>query len=503
MNRRRRESAQHFLHTNRDVSLWVISLSFLAANCSALEVLMMIAVSVKYGMLAIHFYWVGAIPALAFLLCVVLPQYQQLKVRSIPEYLERRFGPSARFLSAAAFCALMIAVAGITLCLTSRLLHLVIGWSYPQGIWLMTTAVCAFLLAGGLSAVIYGEALQLLIFVLVLVPLTLKALRTAGGVRPLVKSLPVTSQHTFQGLDLFAPHAHADVFGIVVGLGFVLSFSYWCADFLLVQRLCAARNNREMLRIPSLAIVGKVLLPLVLVVPGLTVVRAFSGTALYTFDLTLPQMLLHNYPISMAAVAMAAMVASLFLSMCGNIAAGVAIFTSDLYRPFVCPDASDQQTLRIGRVSTLLMMLAAGGAAYVAFGSNALMEYVQLALSAFNVPVAAVLLAGIFFPRLTPRAGSPAIIVGTLAGILSWQAARVVQFGSGITETFYSALISFAFTVIAMVVTHLQSAMLSPNGDPLSHLNPVLTASPSVPRSLKVLALVSISTIAGLYLLFR
>jgi SSS family solute:Na+ symporter len=214
-------------------------------------------------------------------------------------------------------------------------------------------------------------------------------------------------------------------------------------------------------------------------------------------------MLLQNYPTSLAAAAVAAMVASLFLSICGNIAAGVAIFTSDLYGPFVFPDASDRQTLLIGRISTIFMMLLSAGAAYVAFGSNALMEYVQFVLSAFNVPVATVLIAGIFFPRLTARAGAPGIAVGTVAGILSWQAARVVGFGSGITETFYSSIIAFTFTAIGMSIAQFETTILHSNGDSYSLLVPTSTARPAVPGYLKVLAVVGISAVAGLYAVFR
>jgi SSS family solute:Na+ symporter len=454
LNYGRTESSQHFLHTSKNLPFWVVSISFLATNCSALEVLAMVAVAAKYGLYAVHFYWIGAIPALAFLICVLLPFYECTGVKSIPEFLEQRFGKGTRLLSAACFCMTMVAIAGITICAFSRLAHLTLGWSYGKGIWSLAAISKVFLISGGLSAVLYGEAVQLIIFLLVLLPLTMQILTRSHGLRHLIAGLPVSAQHTFAGLPFAAPKAPADVIGTVAGLGLVLGFSYWCADFLLIQRLLAARSDASMKRTPMLSIVAKLVLPLILVIPGLVVMRAYRTGYVESYDLALPRLLIACYPEQLLAIALAAILASLFIGTCGNLAACVAIFNHDLYQPFLRPGLTDKHYLQIARLTTVVAAIASAEAANIAFASNSLMEYVQLVLSSLNTPLATTLLLGIFVPRVTRQSGLPGMLAGTLVGIAHsiLILGGYLHYGSGLTASFYSAMIAAGTTALTISI---------------------------------------------------
>ena len=503
MNHKRQESTQHFLHTDRDLSFWIISLSFLAANCSALEILTVMGVAAKYGTTAVNFYWIGAIPGIACLICIVLPRYVKLGIRSVPEYFDRRFGHAARLLSAISFSLLMVAVAGITLCIAGQLLHFTLGWSFSSGVWSLTLAAAAFLLAGGLSAVLYADALQLLIFLLVLVPLTVITVRNAGSIGLLIARLPAAERSPLFALPLLSPHASIDLFGTVFGLGIVLGFSYWCGDFLLIQRLVSARNSREMLNAPSLAIGAKLFLPLLLVVPGLGAAARYGVTLRSgTFDLSLPRLVIDNYSGPLAAIAMATMIASLFFGVCGNISAGVAIFTSDIYKPLIQQQRSDSHYLNTGRILTLALILSAAFAAQFALSASSLMEYIQLVLSSLNVPIATVLLLGIFFPRIPARAGTPGLLAGTAVGILNLCLARSGRYGSGLGESFYGAIFAACASLLAVGIATLflpapaSSLVEEPITNGLAIKSGIFTY-----RSLLTLA--SLAVMVALYVVYR
>jgi SSS family solute:Na+ symporter len=449
LSNRRRITSTHYLHTGRDLPLWIVSLSFLAANCNALEVMTMVGISAGYGVSAVHFYWIGAIPALLFLLWCVLPVYQRSGVRSVPEYLERRFTPGARAVSALLFVLMMIAIAGINICLFSRLAHFSMDWSLGNGIWIVTVLACVFLSAGGLTAVMRSEAVQLLIFLLVLVPVSVQVLQEHHGLMALVRALPEAKRHTFVALPLLAPHMPLDGAGTLVGLGCVLGFSYWCGDVLLVQRLLAARNTKDMNRIPALAMVFKILLPFVLVVPGLAVLASGNHRS-ETFDLVLPELLMSHYSPAWVGIALAALLASLFAGLVGNLAAAVSMFTHDLYRPFLHPGKSDAHYLQVSRLSATLFSVLAALAAYGAFPSQSLMEYIQAVLGILNVPLASALLMGAFTP-VARRSAVPAMLAGVGVGVLHAACSHWLGYGSGLASSFYGAILSATVTVSVAV----------------------------------------------------
>lgn len=494
---RRNDTAQRFLRTNRDISAFITSLSYLAANCSALEVLTMIAISAKYGMIAVHFYWIGAVPALAYLLCVLLPRYQVFQVQSIPEYLERRYSPGTRLVSALAFSTLMVSISGITLSVTSHLIQLVLGCSLTAAIVTTACLACVFLLTGGLSAVLYAEAMQLMIFIVILVPLTVRIIREASGLRPVIQGLPASAQHAFRNLPLFSPRSDADIFGIVCGLGGVLSFTYWCSDFLLVQRLHAARSAQSALRTPVLTVVAKLFLPLILVLPGLWI-RTRNLQLGDNFDLLLPKLLLASYSPLLAAGAVAIIIASLFLGLCGNIAAGVSIFTSDVQRAFLFPQEDPGQELLAGKWTTVGMVVASSASAFLALNSDAAMEKVQLVLSSFNVPVGIVFLAGISAPWLAQRAGLVGIIVGTFGGLLTWKAGKLFGLNEGLAHSFYTAVISGTSTILAMLSAH----WLHRKSADRHAVYPQSDAAPMDSRPPRTLATFCLVSATALYVLF-
>ena len=496
----RNKSSSDFLHTDRDVPLWVLSISFLAANCSAFEVLTVIATSAKYGVAAVHFYWIGAIPALVFLICVILPLYERARIRTLPEFFELRFNRATRATAGMLFCLMMIAIAGLTICVFSRLVHLAIGLSYASAIWPVTALLALFLALGGITTVIYGEAIQLALFFLVLIPLSFSLLRQCGGLGGLLARLPQTARHPLAGLPAVSIHTSQDSVGVLLGLGLVLGFSYWCGDLLLAQRLLAARNRREMAQTPATALVAKLVLPMILVVPGLAFSVLYPMAGVTSYDMALPNLLASHYSPGIFALAIAALLMSLFICMAGNLQAAVTIFTYDLYRSFLRKDAADAHYSAAGRLAAIGMPLLAAGAAYLAFASNSLMEYLQLVLAVLSVPLATTMLLGMLTSRISQRSGVPAILAGAGAGVVHSLLAPYLHYGSGLTKAYYGAILAAAVTTATAVVLSLNNGTVS---RPPVHLRSVVVANLREEPGLALLCLASLGACGWLYWFFR
>jgi SSS family solute:Na+ symporter len=463
--RRRMVSTTAFLQAGRSLPSWVTGIAFVAANCGALEVMGMISTSAKYGAQANSFYWVGAIPAMLFLALFMMPIYHRSKVRSVPEFLKVRFGEGARTFNALCFATLMVLVSGISLYAMGIILGTVLGWSFTSSVLVAAIVVLAYVLLGGLRATIYNEVLQFVLIVVGFFPLAFLALKEFGGWGGLAAALPAGLRHTWRGMPPVDPMAATmDGFGTVIGLGFVLSFGYWCTDFLLVQRALAAKDLPSAVETPLVASVAKLFFPFLVVLPGLAAVALFPRELVARYDLALPQLMIRYYGPGLLGLGITAMLASFMSGMAGNVTAFNTVWTYDLYQAHLVRGRSDRHYLRAGRLATVAAVLLSVGTAYIVLRFNNLMDYVQLLFSFFNAPLFATFLLGMFTRWATPAGGLWGLVAGTLGALghyLAWRGG-VLHYGSDMTANFYGATAGwttcFVVTIIVSLFTRPKAA---------------------------------------------
>lgn len=308
LKRYMKTSADFFL-SGRSIPAWVTGLAFLSANLGALELVGMAASGAKYGIATCHFYWVGAIPAMVFLAVFMMPFYYGSKARSVPEYLKLRFDERARAFNSISFAVMTIFASGISLNALAKLLNQLLGWEYNICLWVCSLIVLLYVLKGGLTSAIYTEVLQFFMIVLGFAPVVWLGLKDAGGwdavkerlagvaTQPAAYNLVSDASKTFKPDAwtsawtplLGGPSANPmgiDLFAMIFGLGFVLSFGYWCTNFLVVQRAMAAKDMTAARNTPLVAAVPKMLFPLLVILPGMI---ALALTATPGKDYRLPQ----------------------------------------------------------------------------------------------------------------------------------------------------------------------------------------------------------------------
>lgn len=463
--RKRIVSTTEFFLAGRSLSLGVTGIAFVAANCGALEIMGMISTSAKYGARANHFYWVGAIPAMLFLALYMMPIYYRTRVRSVPEFLKLRYGESTRAFNALSFAVMMVLMSGISLYAMAIILAGLIGWRFTTSVLVAAAVVLVYIVLGGLAASIYNEVLQFILMVVGLSPLVFYALRELKGWKGLVAALPPGFSHTWQGLPVASPlSATMDGVGNVLGLGFVLSFGYWCTDFLLVQRALAAKDLPTAVRTPLVAAVVKLFFPALVVLPGLAAVALFPQSIAARYDLALPTLMARYYAHGLLGLGVTAMLASFMSGMAGNITAFNTVFTYDLYQAYVAPGQSDRHYLAVGRMATVAGAFLSIGTAFIVLRFNNLMDYVQLLFSFFNAPLFATFLLGMFTFWATPAGGLAGLVAGTLAAIVHYLAYhfRWLPYGSDMTANFYGALaawtVCFLVTIGVSAVTKRKAA---------------------------------------------
>lgn len=294
--RRFLKSSSDFLTSGRSIPAWVTGLAFISANLGALELVGMAASGAKYGIATSHFYWVGAIPAMVFLAIFMMPFYYGSKARSVPEYLKMRFDERVRALNSIAFAVMTVFASGISMNALAKLLNQLLGWNYHVALWICSAVVLVYVLKGGLTSAIYTEVLQFFMIVLGFAPVVYLGLKDVGGWHSMTNSLQTVAQNP-AALNLGSKPYSADawtsawkpllggsqanpmgvdLFAMVFGLGFVLSFGYWCTNFLVVQRAMAAKNMGAARRTPLIAAVPKMLFPILVIVPGMIAVALTS-----------------------------------------------------------------------------------------------------------------------------------------------------------------------------------------------------------------------------------
>jgi SSS family solute:Na+ symporter len=455
--RRKSATSSQFLHARRALPTAVTAIAFLAANCGALEIVGIVAASAKYGALALHFYWLGAIPAMLFLALFMMPVYARSGAMTVPDFLRVRYGPATQILSALALAVMMIFVAGISLYAISSVLSLFFGWSFFRIALVTSTVILCYSLVGGLRATIYNEILQFSLTIAGLLPLAYLVFRDFHGVHGVLRSLPYGMSHIWTSLPVGQPHtATMDVFGLVIGLGFVLSCGYWCTDFILIQRALAAFDVEGSVNTPLLAAIAKLFFPILVVLPGMAAGVFFRRNGTIQYDQALPFLMRHYYGYALLGLGISAILASLMSGLAGNISAFSALWTHDLYRAHIRPGQQDAHYLKVGRASAAVACLLSVLAAYVAFHFNNLMDYLQLLFSLINAPLFAVFLLGMFTTWATAKAGFWGLLCGLVVAASHNLAVRFgfILYGSQMLANFYGAIYGWTTCIaVACVVS--------------------------------------------------
>jgi len=450
-----KSSLDYFL-AGRSLPAWITGLAFISANLGATEILGMGANGAQYGVATVNYYWVGAVPAMVFLGIVMMPFYYGSKVRSVPEYLRRRFNDATHKFNAITFAIATILIAGVNLFALALVLQLLLGWPILLGITVAAVVVLSYILLGGLSSAIYNEVLQFFVIMVALIPIAIVGLIKVGGWSGLKTAVEHTKLgdaglHGLKGTavgHVTNPLGSSWV-GIVFGLGFVLSFSYFTTNFAEVQRALSAKSLTAARRTPLIGAFPKILIPAVTVIPGLVALVTIKGLGAKSGNLqyndAIPLLMNEFLPTGILGVALTGLMASFMAGVAANLSAFNTVVTYDILEPYIAPGRPDAFYVRFGRLATVAGIVVAIGTALIASGYSNLMNYIQALFSIFNAPIFATFILGMFWKRMTPAAGFTGIVAGTMSAFATYVLYKTgaVSFGSDLSESFWGAGIGF------------------------------------------------------------
>jgi solute:Na+ symporter, SSS family len=455
-------SADFFL-SGRSMPAWVTGLAFVSANLGALEIIGMAANGAQYGLMTVHYYWVGAVPAMVFLGIVMMPFYYGSKVRSVPEFLRLRFNTASHLLNAVIFAVAQVLIAGVNLYALALILDALLGWPLWISIVIGAAIVLVYIGIGGLSSAIYNEVLQFFVILAGLLPLTIVGLVKVGGIDGLfakvrASDLGDAALHAWQGTGSSDNPLGANWIGIVFGLGFVLSFGYWTTNFAEVQRALSAKDMSAARRTPIIGAFPKLLIPIVTVIPGLIAIVTVKGLGAASGDLTynnsIPLLMRDLLPNGVLGVAVTGLIASFMAGMAANVSGFNTVFTYDLWQAYVRKGRSDDYYLKVGRIATVAGIVISIGTAFIAAGYDNIMNYIQALFSLINAPLFATFIVGMFWKRMTPWAGFWSLLLGTLSSLTLYllHLNEVTSFNSDLEESFWGAGLAFVTAVVVAVI---------------------------------------------------
>jgi solute:Na+ symporter, SSS family len=470
--RRHVSDSLDFFLSGRSLPAWVTGLAFIAANLGAIEIIGMSANGAQYGMPTMHYFWIGAIPAMLFLGLVMMPFYYGSKVRSVPEFMLRRFGPAAHLVNGISFAVAQVLIAGVNLFLLGSVVNVLLGWPLWVSVLVAAAVVLTYTALGGLSAAIYNEVLQFFVIVAGLVPLTIAGLNKVGGWDGLVAKVSDSPGGAEQlsawpgtGLTGF-DSGFWSVVGLVFGLGFVLSFGYWTTNFVEVQRAMASKNMSAAQRTPIIGAFPKLLIPFVVIIPGMIAAVSVQEMATYKatgegsvdYNDALLLLMRDLLPNGILGVALAGLLASFMAGMAANLSSFNTVFTYDLWQSYVVKDKPDGYYLRMGRWVTVGGTVAAVGTAFIASGYENLMNYLQQLFSFFNAPLFATFILGMFWKRMTAAAGWIGLVTGTLSAVAVFLMSEngVIEL-SGQGASFIGAGAAFVVDILVSVLVTLRT----------------------------------------------
>jgi SSS family solute:Na+ symporter len=516
-------TSNDFFLAGRSIPAWVCGLAFISANLGAQEVIGMGASGAKYGINTSHFYWIGAIPAMIFVGIFMMPFYYGSKARSVPEYLRLRFDEKTRAVNAFTFAFMTVLSSGISMyamALLIQTLGLFRGiipdtYIFHVSVFVSAIIVLGYIFLGGLTSAIYNEVLQFFLIVAGFAPLVWIGLRNVGGWQGIRHTLPPAMTHSWRGMA----HASTNTLGVewvglAMGLGFVLSFGYWCTDFLVIQRAMAADSETSARRVPLIAAIPKMFFPFLVILPGLIAVSVTShiapnpaavvastsasvplvdehphgiipqktnplngqpvldpnGQPVYNYDLAIPVMLLHFFPTGILGLGLTALLASFMSGMAGNVTAFNTVWTYDIYQAYINKRATDAHYLWMGRMATIGGITLSIAAAYAATSFNNIMDALQLVFSFVNAPLFATFLLGMFWKRTTGHGAFTGLVSGTFAALLhhgltipadtapgihgGW-ISIVHRYPSDMAQNFWTAIFAFSVNLIVTIAVSL------------------------------------------------
>ncbi len=528
--KRHMRTSNDFFLAGRAIPAWVAGLAFISANLGAQEVIGMGASGAKYGIATSHFYWIGAVPAMVFVGIFMMPFYYGSRARSVPEYLRMRFDEKTRAFNAVSFAVMTVCSSGISMYAMARLIqtlhifdglflyfHLPLAWVFHFSIALSALIVLGYITLGGLTSAIYNEVLQFFLIVAGFLPLVWIGLRNVGGWEGVKAKLGPAYTHSWRGME----HASTNPFGVewfslCMGLGFVLSFGYWCTDFLVIQRAMAADSEEAARKVPLIAAVPKMFFPFLVILPGLLAISVptlqhaatlhgsaniaaasagrglipakidsaghilldANGKTVLDYDLAIPNMLLYYFPTGVLGLGLTALLASFMSGMAGNVTAFNTVWTYDIYQAYINKKATDRHYFNMGRAATVGGIVLSIGAAYVAGSFNNIMDSLQLVFSFVNAPLFATFLLGMFWKRTSGHAAFTGLVLGTIAPLLhhgltlpsgetigihgGW--IRVIhQYPSDMAQNFWGAIWAFS---VAMLLTTAVTMFTRPRAEP-------------------------------------
>ncbi|MED1203991.1 sodium:solute symporter family protein [Heyndrickxia acidicola] len=451
------KTGEDFFLSGRSIPGWITSLAFLSANLGAIEMLGMAASGYEYGMMTVHYYWIGAVPAMVFLGIFMMPFYYGSKARSVPEYLKFRYNEATRGFNAISFAVLTVLMSGISLYSMALILKVLLGWSLNFSIIIAAVIVLVYVGIGGLTSSIYNEVIQFFLIWIGLLPLVIMALIDAGGWSGIMAKVPETFAHIWHGTATASGNGmNVDWLGVTLGLGFVLSFGYWTTDFLVVQRALAAKDMTAAQNTPIIASFIKIVTPILTVVPGLAAIVLLPklGPTSHAgdFNMTLPLLMAKYYPTGILGLGITALLASFMSGMAGNVTAFTTVWTYDIYQAYIKKDASDKHYLWMGRIATIVGMIISIFTAYIVMGFPSLMDYMQTLFGFFNAPLFAVFLLGMFWKRSTGWGGFWGLLCGTLTAAILYFFLPKDFFASAAAGNFWRAWWAFFAAVVIEIV---------------------------------------------------
>jgi len=471
-------SSSDFLTASHSVPTWIASLAFLAANLGAQEVVGMCASGAKYGIMTSHFYWVGAVPAMLFVGVFMMPFYYGSRARSVPEYLKLRFDEKTRGWNAITFAVMTVFSSGMSMYLLGLLFQTILGWDFTASVLLSAGIVLVYTFLGGLTSAIYNEVVQFFLIVLGFSPLAIMAVARAGGWEGLSKNVPPVLVHSWQYVGRADQNPMGvEIIGLAMGLGFVLSFGYWCTDFLVVQRAMAAETMSAARRTPVLAAFPKMIMPFIVIVPGIAAValaNSGSGYVLprkgdgFDYDQVMSTLMAQFYPSGMLGVGITALIASFMSGMAGNVTAFNTVWTYDIYQSYIRRGAPDAHYLTVARWTTVFGIVASIGAAYLARSFNNVMDFLQLVFSFVNAPLFATFLLGMFWRRATGHGAFWGLVTGTAAAMATYGLTLAEgkggwfgvqhQFPSAMAQNFWIAIAAWSTCFLVTIAVSLVTA---------------------------------------------
>jgi SSS family solute:Na+ symporter len=449
-----------FFLSGRSLPAWITGIAFISANLGAIEILGMSASGAQYGISIVHYYWIGAVPAMVFLGVVMMPFYYGSRVRSVPEYLLRRYDRKTHLVNAIIFVLASVLIAGVNLYALAAVLEALLGIPLAVAIVVSALFVLSYILLGGLSSAIYNEVMQFFVICAALIPLVIVALKEAGGIGGLFDKLSTRGPDftsAWSGVGLGGHNPIGDWISLIFGLSFCLSFGYWTTNFAEVQRAMSAKDDNTARLTPIIGAYPKAIIPLGIVIPGMAAVLLIPGLGEgggLPYNDAIPALMNKYLPTGVLGVAITGLLAAFMAGMAANVSSFNAVWTYDIWQDYIRPGRPDAYYLRVGRVTTVVGVFIGILTAFIAAGYSNIANYLQTLFSFFNVPIFLAFIVGMVWRKAGRGSGFWGMVVGTLVSFVIWLLYKqnVLSFRSDLHETQWGAIIGFAAGLVAMVI---------------------------------------------------